>query len=266
MKNLKIIIICLSPIILASCGGTKTIFKGNKLYTYVNNQGSNRNDQIVEYTVTKKFKSEIKDKTSYYEITAVDTSSIKKSDSVNIDPLKVKSYTAFEGKYYTPEKSKFMEDKEFEVNSLKYYYGKFALTAMTIPLKYRRGVGNDTINPPTFETNFNVNFAPSYRFNWSTYNSSKKLFGKELTNYSLTLGGLLGLGATDLKTNSNAPGLLSNRKSAVFSYGAMVLFGFNKMGIGYSFGFDSVLGEGSGFWVYQNKLWHGITISVDIIK
>ena len=159
-----------------------------------------------------------------------------------------------------------MKGKEFENRTLKFYYGKFALSAMTIPLKYRRGIGNDSINPPTFETGFNINFAPAYRLNWSFHNPSKKLFGNELTNYSITLGGLLGIGATDLKTKSNSPGLLSDRKSAVLSYGGIVLFGFNSIGVGYSIGWDAVLGEGSNYWVYQNKVWHGLTISVDIIK
>ena len=265
MRN-HLYLLLLSILALSSCSTHKTIYQGNKLYQYKNNQGGTNKDQILEYTVDKKFKSEILDKKSYYQISKVKPENLKLSDSAYIDPAKVANYNILEGKYYTQETGTFENGKEFKNTSLKYYYGKFALTAMTIPLKYRSGVGDEAINPPTFETGFNVNFAPSYRFNWSTYNPNEKLFGNSLTNYSITLGGLLGLGATDLRTNSNAPGLISNRKSGVFSYGAIVLFGFNSMGIGYSFGFDSVLGEGRNFWIYQNKIWHGITISVDIIK
>jgi hypothetical protein len=90
--------------------------------------------------------------------------------------------------------------------------------------------------------------------------------GNSLTNYSVTIGGLLGIGASDLKTKTNAPGLLSDRKSAVFTYGGMVLFGLNSIGIGYAFGFDNVMGTGSKNWVYQNKIWHAITVSVDLIR
>jgi len=74
------------------------------------------------------------------------------------------------------------------------------------------------------------------------------------------------MGATDLKIKTNAPGLLSDRKSPAFTYGCMVLIGLNSIGIGYAFGFDNIIGSGSKNWVYQNRIWHGITVSVDLIK
>jgi len=264
---MKLFIRCLPLFILVSCGETKTIFKGNKLYQYVNNQGiPGKTDQVIEYTVTKKFKSKIKDKTDYYQISTVTNQNIAPSDSADIDGAKVGSFSGLENIYYAPETKTFISNKQFEKKSFTYYYGKFALTGMTVPLKFRGGVGNDTLNPPTIETGFNVNFAPSYRLNWSSFDPSKKFLGNTLANYSITLGGLIGIGASDLKTKTNAPGLLSDRKSAIFTYGGMVLFGLNSIGIGYAFGFDNVVGTGSKNWVYQNKIWHGITVSVDLIK
>jgi hypothetical protein len=257
---------CLLIIILASCGETKTIYKGNKIYQYVNNQGTEKQDQVIEYTVIKKFNSIIKDKTDYYQISNVDTNSVKATESANIGGVDVGSFSGLENIFYTPETKTFKFNKKFEQKGFRFCYGKFALTAMTIPLKYRCSVGNDTLNPPTLETGFNINFAPSYRFNWSIFDPSRKFLGNNLTNYSITIGGLIGIGGTDLKTKTNAPELLSDRKSTILTYGGMILFGLNSIGVGYSFGFDNVLGEGRRNWVYQNRMWHGITVSVDIIK
>lgn len=267
MNLIRVSVKFIPLLVLVSCGEVKTISKGNKLYQYVNNQGTpGKRDQVIEYTVTNSFKSKIKDKTDYYQISTVSSNNIRPTDHAEIDPAKVGGFSGLEGIYYTPETKTFINNKEFNQSGFKYFYGKFALTGMTIPMKYRGGVGNDTLNPPTLETGFNVNFAPSYRLNWSNFNTSKKFLGNNLTNYSITFGGLLGIGGTDLKVKTNAPGLLSDRKSTVFTYGGMILFGLNTFGVGYSFGFDNVLGTGRKNWVYQNKLWHGVTVSVDIIK
>lgn len=281
INNLKILLGGLFFIMLTSCAETKNISNGNSLYKYVNNQRiSGKNDQVFEYKVIKKFKSKIKDKTDYYQISIEkDTSKLKqidllslkdeyllKIDSAEVDPSNVSNFSGLENSFYTSENRKFLNNKQFEKTNFCFNYGKFALTAMTIPLKYRGGVGNDTINPPTLETGFNVNFAPSYRFNWSNFNPSKKFLGNTLTNYSLAIGTLIGVGGTDLDTKSNSPGLLSNRKSTTLTYGGMILFGLNSFGVGYAFGFDNVLGTGSQYWVYQNKIWHGIIVSVDLIK
>ena len=267
MSYAKTLLKLLFLFIFISCGETKTIFKGNKIYKYVNNQGTpNKPDQVIEYAVINKFKSKIKDKTDYYQILNVPSTNIKQNDIANIDPTKLGGFSGLENTYYTPETKTFMFNKQFDKKGFNFYNGKFALTGMTVPLKYRSGVGDEALNPPNLETGFNVNFAPSYRFNWNNYNPSQKFLGNTITNYSVTLGGLIGVGGTDLKTKTNAPGLLSDRKSTVITYGGMVLFGLNSIGIGYAFGFDNVLGTGSKYWVYQNKVWHGITISVDLIK
>lgn len=266
MKNVKIIIVLLPLLAMVSCCEEKIILKGNKIYRYMNNQGTSKRDQVIEYTVQNDFKGKINDKNENYKISDVDELNLKPTDTADIDGNNTGSFLNMENIYYTSESKAFKGGKKFESDNFRFRYGKFALTGMTIPLKFRGGVGNDTINPPTVETGFNVNFAPAYRLNWSSYNPSKKILGNTLTNYSLTFGGLLGVGSTDLKVKSNAPGLLSDRKSSTLTYGGMVLFGLNSIGIGYAFGFDNVMGEGGKYWVYQNKIWHGITVSVDLIK
>ncbi|MNY23850.1 hypothetical protein D3C86_1575330 [compost metagenome] len=116
------------------------------------------------------------------------------------------------------------------------------------------------------ETGVNIGFAPVLKWNLNIFNPIKKTMGKTLNSYSINTGLLLNLGATDLSNTGNAPGLETNRKSATFSYGGFVLFGINNINFGYALGWDKVLGSGGSYWIYQNKPWQGIVISLDIIK
>lgn len=274
MKVLKTIITYSACCLLVGCGEYKQVLRGNKVYRYVNKQNTpNRgNDMVIEHLVEQKLVATLSDKTNRYELkirdnepapVAIDTAYVYGDD--------VGSFIGTENIFYTSENRKLFNKKidtakYFEPGSFKFYYGKFSLTGLTIPLKFRKGVGDELLNPSTLETGFNVNFAPSYRLNWSSFNPKRKFLGANLTNYSITVGGLLGIGGTDLKTKTNAPGLLSDRKSTMLTYGGTVIFGLNSFGIGYAVGFDNVLGAGSKYWVYQNRIWHGIVVSVDLIK
>ncbi|UKB79567.1 hypothetical protein [Chryseobacterium sp. MEBOG07] len=264
---MKIITFIVLTLLVSSCNAKKTVFAGQKVYKYVNRQGQeDGKDQIIEYTVTKKFATVLNDRTTRFEIPENIKENISQTDIVDVEPENVVLYKGMENIYYTSEVRKFANNKYFEQKPFHFYYSKFSLTALTVPLKFRKGIGDELLNPPNVETGFNVNFAPAYRLNYSSFNPSKKFLGSNITNYSITFGGIFGIGGVDLKTKSNAPGLISDRKSAAFTYGGTVIFGLNSIGLGYAFGFDNVLGTGRKYWVYQNKIWHGIIVSVDLIK
>jgi len=93
MRYIKIIIKCLPLFIVAACGETKTIFKGNNIYQYVNNQDTpGKHDQVNEYTVTRKYKSKIKDKTDYYQISTAASRNLTKTDSADIDERRLEVF------------------------------------------------------------------------------------------------------------------------------------------------------------------------------
>lgn len=267
MINKTALVIYLPLLALTACGEMKTISKNNRVYEYEDNSSNGVNDSIIEYTVTKSFKSKIKDKTDYYQFTTIDPNNLQRSDGVAIDPNKVINYQGLAG-FYTSESGSFLGNKKFENTDFKYFYGKFVLSSMTVPLKYRFSVGNDSLNPPTWETGFNVNFAPSYRLNWSKFNPTKKFLGNSLINGSLTFSGLFGVSGVSLKKASNAPGLVSDRTASAVSFGFMLSGGVNTIGFGLALGWDKVLGSGGKYWVYQKtpRPWIGFNISVDLIK
>ena len=102
-------------------------------------------------------------------------------------------------KYYYPE---LLLIEDTRKSSFKYYDIKFGLQALTIPLKFRNSVGNDTINPPIVETAINIGFAPGWKFTKNIYKPSKNYLGKNTTQIAIAIGPHFGLGTADLKKNS----------------------------------------------------------------
>ena len=264
MKNInqRPVWLIIIPIILTllGCGETKILLKGNNIYQYRSKQDLNYGspDQLVTYKLHHTVRTKIIDKTDYYIIKA----KMAASDSVDVKLIKpVPEKLALDKINYNPETSIIKDETSF-----RYLDSKFAVQTLSIPLKFRKALDDGTKFPETVETGVNIGFAPVMKWNYNVFNPTKKTMGKVLNTYSINTGLLLNLGATDLKTATNAPGLKSDRKSGTFSYGGFIMFGINNINFGYAVGWDKVLGEGSANWVYQNKVWHGLVIALDIIK
>lgn len=270
MKKLRnAMLIVMSSYLLSSCGEMKKIYTGNVVYRYVDNQelrndDDTKYDRLEIYVVDTAFKSRLDDKTDFVVIKD-DTylKTLKPDTTIDVKPP-VQSKVDLKGVYYTTE-SNVAAAKDYRQS---FIYGdiKFGMQALTIPLKFRKAIGDGVLNPSTVETGFNVGFAPSVKFTRNVFNPLSKTMGKSLNQYSLTTGLLLNLGTTDLKKASNAPGILSDRKSATFTYGTFVMFGINNINFGYAFGIDNLLGNKGANWVYNKKGWHGIIVSLDVLK
>jgi len=267
--SFRYLIALLSLFLFSSCAIKKRISKGNYVYNYVNNQqqrqnGNNIQDQYEVYKVTKHFKTEIVDKTNYLTLKKKDLSSyteLKKSVSVKPVPEKID----LKGAFYTSENS--LDDFDSFQKNFSYIETKLALQTLSIPLKFRKEVDNaGTTIPNQVETGVNVGFAPVIKYTFNKFEPHRKFMGKAKNQYSINSGLLLNLGATDLKGASNAPGIAVDRKAATFTYGTFLMFGVNNINFGYAIGWDNAIGDGASNWVYQNKLWHGLIIALDIIK
>ena len=264
MSN-HLILLLIVTFIFSSCSTAKLITKNNTFF-YLNEdtnriEGSTYSIKRIEHD--SNFKASITEKSDYIIITPnkkdlkenyCDTTIKGKDIDARLDLIK---------KYYYPE---LLLIEDTRKSSFKYYDIKFGLQALTIPLKFRNSVGNDTINPPIVETGINIGFAPGWKFTKNIYKPSKNYLGKNTTQIAIAIGPHFGLGTADLKKSSNSPGLLSDRKSPTFTWGGYFLFGFNNINLGLAFGTDYVLGTGRSNWVYQGKIWTGIMLSLDILK
>jgi hypothetical protein len=267
MKNINFYLLLLLIPFIYGCSTNKLITKKNAFFEF-NELSSNSGTEgynIVEIMPQKSFWAQIIEKSDNIIIIpkstencciTISTTKVDNDDKIN------SSYIDLIGKKYYPDTRLTVKN----ASSFNYYDIKFGLQALTIPLKFRRSVGNDTVNPPSVEAGFNVGFAPGWKFTKNIYKQSKNYLGKNTTQIAIALGPHFGIGATDLKKISNAPGLLSDRKRPTFTLGGYFLFGFNNINIGFAIGKDYILGEGRKNWVYQGETWTGIIISLDILK
>lgn len=269
-KTLTVAACALICVVLYSCSEQKRLSTGNYYFKYVDNQkvratsDPSASDKYYAYKLIEAVKSKIEDKTDFLILknkAALD--SLRPIDSVNAEPP-VAEKIATSGTYYSTETG--VEQFEHYKHSFRYTDWKFAIQTLSIPLKFRKALDDGTKYPAQVETGINVGFAPVIKYNLNVFNPMRKVMGKTLNQYSLNTGLILNIGATDLKASGNAPGLKSDRKAPTFTYGAFLMFGVNNINFGYAVGWDKIIGEGHANWVYQNKLWHGVIIALDIIK
>lgn len=268
MKSKVIYLLSIFAVTVFSCSTEKKmIHKGNTLYTYINNRSSGGIDSIGEMKLTERLKAKIEDKTDYIVISGYKNRP-PLTDSISVPDTDQRKYV-YGKKLYYPEHDYFTKNSDSTPKKQKtfvYSDWSIGLQALTIPIKIRPALRNDTIFPSQVETGFNIGFAPHVKYNIKRFNPDKKFMDKASGTFSVASGLLLGLGATDLKVATNAPGLKSDRKSGVFSYGTFIMFGVNNINIGYAIGGDAVIGEGGKYWKYQGVYWQGVIIALDIIK
>jgi hypothetical protein len=255
--------------LLTGCGGIKRVFKNNYAFKYEDNQtkrvkDSSIDDKLYVYQIESSFKSKIDDKTDY---SIIKTDSVFKhftpTDTIPVKPPKPEKIQ-ISGTIYSTENS-FRELDQFQ-RSFVYSDCKFALQTLTIPLKFRKALDDGTKFPNQVESGVNIGFAPVVKYSINVFNPGKKIMGKSTNQYSINSGLILNLGATDLKTTTTAPGLKSDRKSPMFTFGTFIMIGINNINFGYAIGIDKIIGEGHSYWVYQDKIWTGLIIALDIIK
>lgn len=154
--------------------------------------------------------------------------------------------------------------------SLWYFDTKPSLQALTIPLKIRPALNDQALKdsfPSQAEAGFSIGLSFGWKFNFNVITSQKDIFDQNIHRVSITPGFVLGSGVTELKkANTRNPVIEFERKAAVVTTGGFIMVGFDRFNVGYSFGADWATGKGSGAWLYQGRLWHGIILALDIIK
>ena len=273
-NTLKVSLLIIVTAIGTSCkSNKKIILKNNTVYQYIKNPNIQNDEpgKVIEYKTTKRLRTKITDKTTYYSLDDIkEDLGLTKVDSLWLDEEDSKKYASRDSQFYTHETSTLLDSnyqkgEKFSPKGFSYLSSDFVLSAMTTALKYRNGIGNELINPPTVETGFNVNFAPGFRLNRTTFNPTRKFLGRNIHNYSLTAVGLFGIGATGLN-QANAPSILSNRNKTMITGGFGILLAVNEIGIGYTFGWDHIPNNNNINWIYQGQMWQGVSIKIDLIK
>jgi|SRR5450432_170564 hypothetical protein len=149
---------------------------------------------------------------------------------------------------------------------LRYLESSPVLQALTIPLKVRFETDHQ---PYEAEASINFGVAFGWKFTHHVYENfyhrkTGSFVNSEDNHYSITPGVFIGPGVVELTTkNSTVP---DDRNVLSFSYGAMLVFGINRLNIGVALGIDNAVGNGDQNWIYQGVPWLGATISFDFIQ
>lgn len=198
-------------LLLASCTEQKYIFKNNVISTIETTEKNGiLTDSLHIYKVKTPFTSKIETNGDYIVLKSVNTINLTKVDSIKLTGAPKGTKKDFVGKYYYPEL------EQATIKKLTYFDTKPVLQGISIPLKIRPKLSTPALLdsfPSQAETGFNIAFAGGWKFNINTYSSKKDVFGKNVRQFSLTPGWLLGTGAVDLtKENTRSPIIEFKRK------------------------------------------------------
>ena len=251
-------------VLLFSCVNTKKldiVYAYKKQIIYEGTTDGKGNNTILRDSITVPLIIKIVKKDSFIAITKFEGEYVSDTLRRNIaGPV----YKGLFFPYYDTGvvgKSTFVGSKK-----LKYIATSPVIQALTIPLKVRFGVGS---TPYAAEASINFGVAFGWKFTHQEYENfyhrKTGLFvSSENNHYSITPGIFVGPAVVELTpTNSLAP---ADRNVLSFSYGAMLVFGINRLNIGVALGFDNAVGNKNQNWIYQGAPWLGFTISFDLIQ
>jgi hypothetical protein len=257
-------------IIIVSCSQQKKILKGDTLFQITSDgftPGIPSQDTFTlhRFTVTQSFNTAFLEKDTYIVLQSNPTSISEVSRVGGITSPTWRSEII--NKYYYSDEENLIRQ---QTAPLWYFDTKPVLQALTVPLKIRpklRDAAYKDSFPSTTETGINIALAGGVKFAWNQYKSTKNFLGLNTQKYSIALGAILGTGAADLqKTNTRNPVIEFGRKAPLVTTGMFFMLGVNNINIGYSFGADRAKGVGGHSWIYDGRIWHGVTVGLDIIK
>jgi hypothetical protein len=249
---------------LFSCTEQSRLAKKGVVYNFPTGQGS---AVVKKYEIQDKPKIQVEERSGHLVVQFIDTS-YAPAHSTEVPINTATGFTAsmaISNEYYFNEPQDKLADKSFVYNSKK-----LQLQAISVPFKFRSAIKNnprvlDSL-PSQVETSFSLGFAVGEKFTKNVFNSQKNLFGSYINKFSLYPGAFINVGTTTLKRLTTNDAAKFDQTVPLFSYGAFIMLGFNSINIGYNVGFDYALNSASKDWVYQGKLWQGITIGLDILK
>lgn len=139
----------------------------------------------------------------------------------------------------------------------------FDIDVLTVPFKFRPSTNN---LPRQLTVDFNGSIFLGYRLDRYKVLFNKTPVGtvKKLRHRALTMGVFGGLGTSSItpwttnnQTTDEYNGLILNR-------GLSLMAGVNNLTVGVGVGWDYLTDRDKDIWIYQNKPWYGLTLSLNL--
>lgn len=134
---------------------------------------------------------------------------------------------------------------------------------MTILFKYRPSTSGF---PRQLNTNFNGNIFLGYRVDRYKlkFNKTRPGLKKELHHLGLTVGGFVGIGSTFISQWTTNNQTTDEYDGFILIRGISAMVAFNNLTFGAGLGWDYLTDRDKNIWIYQNKPWLGLTLSLNI--
>ena len=258
------ITLCSGCFFLFSCVNTKKlnvvwVFKKQSIYETVTDSSGRM--IVVKDSIVESLTAKLIERDSFLTIKIYGGKLLKDTLGNANSPSLPKGLFFPYAEHPYPGTSTFTESKK-----LVYLSSSQVFQALTIPVKVRLETGE---YPYESEASINLGVAYGRKFTHNIYRNHYYREGGEYVNssenrYSITPGVFVGPAVIELTPqNSNSP---NDRNVLSISYGAMLVFGINRLNVGVALGFDNAAGNSDKNWIYQNKPWIGAIITFDLIQ
>ena len=137
---------------------------------------------------------------------------------------------------------------------IKLHYQQWTFTALTIPLKVQFGRDNSV----NYQTGINIGSLLGYSLGNTRFTYRSKLDNFQRSQ-ELTLGGLVNV--SSIKFN-NELGREVNTGSIALGVG--LLYTYESISVGATYGFDWAVGDSSTDWNYHDRPWLGFAIGYSL--
>lgn len=269
---------------LCSCTQQKYFFKSNTFNTVRDSprpedggRETEAPDTLINFKPNRGFWGELKEYDGYstvkpqhdsllYPFRDTTKKLLSSPENPEIRISFVSKIDILKNKYFIPD----IILDSFSYRTVKYFDLKPVLQTLSTPIKIRPKLKDPALKdsfPSQVSTGVNLGIAFGWKFSLNYYQPKVNLFGLKGNKVSFTPGFFYGVGATSLsKSNTRNPTISIDRSALSHTIGGFGMFGFNSINLGYSFGWDFATGAGSSTWLYQGRIWHGVALSLDLIK
>lgn len=135
---------------------------------------------------------------------------------------------------------------------------------LTVLLKYRPRQDGF---PQQLNTNFNGAVYVGYRtdmYRLSYRRTPLSKYRRRVNHYAFSFGAFGGIGATAMNTWVTRGNINAEYDGVVIPKGIAAIVGINNLTVGLSAGTDNLTDANRRYWIYENKLWYGLTVGLNL--
>jgi len=139
----------------------------------------------------------------------------------------------------------------------------FDIDLLAVPFKYRPSASNF---PRQLTSEFNGNVYLGYRLDRYKTRIFQTPAGlvKKIQHHAITAGTFGGLSAASVTPWTTSYQTTDEYSGLALTRGISIMAGVNNLTFGVGVGWDYMTDRDKKIWIYQNKPWYGITISLNI--